>query len=76
MADPIIEETRVTKVLMDEGNGLNILYAETLDRMGIDGGHLRPCGSPFHGVVSGMQATLIGKIDQSITFRTVPNFRT
>ena len=26
----------LTKVLMDGGNGLNIMYAETLDAMGID----------------------------------------
>jgi hypothetical protein len=33
--DPIIGNTRLTKVLMDGGSGLNILYAETLDLMGI-----------------------------------------
>ena len=36
MVDPIIGMKRLTKVLMDGGSGLNIMYAETLDAMGID----------------------------------------
>ncbi|XP_066324020.1 uncharacterized protein [Miscanthus floridulus] len=36
MVDPIIGTKRLTKVLMDGGSGLNIMYAETLDAMGID----------------------------------------
>ena len=36
MVDPIIGPKRLTKVLMDGGSGLNIMYAETLDAMGID----------------------------------------
>jgi hypothetical protein len=35
VVDLIIGNTRLTKVLMDGGNGLNIMYAETLDAMGI-----------------------------------------
>jgi hypothetical protein len=35
VVDPVIGNTRLTKVLMDGGSGLNILYAETLDLMGI-----------------------------------------
>ena len=36
MVDPIISTKRLTKVLMDGGSGPNIMYAETLDAMGID----------------------------------------
>ena len=35
MVSPIIGTTWLTKVLMDGGSGLNILYASTLDRIGI-----------------------------------------
>jgi len=35
MVNPIMGTTHLTKVLMDGGSGLNILYASTLDRMGI-----------------------------------------
>ena len=36
MVDPIIGKKRLTKVLMDGGNGPNIMYAETLNAMGMD----------------------------------------
>jgi hypothetical protein len=35
VVDPIITNTRLSKVLMDGGSGLNILYADTLDLIGI-----------------------------------------
>jgi hypothetical protein len=35
VVDRIIGNTRLTKVLMDGGSGLNIMYAKTLDAMGI-----------------------------------------
>ena len=34
--DPIIGPKRLTKVLMDGDSDLNIMYAETLNTMGID----------------------------------------
>ena len=36
VADPIIGPKRLTKVLMDGGSGLNIMYVEMLDAMCID----------------------------------------
>ena len=36
MVGPIVGTKRLTKALMDGGSGLNIMYAETLDAMGID----------------------------------------
>ena len=35
MVDPIIGTKWLTKVLMYGGSGLNIMYAKTLDAMGI-----------------------------------------
>jgi hypothetical protein len=35
VVDPTIDNTWLTKVLMDEGSDLNIMYVETLDAMGI-----------------------------------------
>jgi hypothetical protein len=40
VVDPIITNTRLTKVLMDGGNSLNIMYAQTLDLLGITRMHL------------------------------------
>ena len=49
--DPIIHKKHLTKVLMDRGSGLNILYVNTLDAMRIPRLELRPASSPFHGVI-------------------------
>ena len=35
VVDPIIGNTRFSKVLMDGGSSLNIMYAHTLELMGI-----------------------------------------
>ena len=51
--NPIIRKKRLTKVLMDGGSGLNILYVDTLDAMRIPQSELRLAGSPFHGVIPG-----------------------
>jgi len=42
VVDPIIGPKHLTKVLMDGGSGLNIMYAKMLDIMGIDRTHLCP----------------------------------
>jgi hypothetical protein len=36
IVDPIIANTRLTKVLMDGGISLNIIYTRTLDLLGIE----------------------------------------
>ena len=46
VVDPIIRKKRLTKVLMDGGSGLNILYVDTLDAMRIPRSELCPAGSP------------------------------
>ena len=53
MVNPIIGMKLLTKVLMDGGSGLNIMYAEMLDAMGIDRSRIRSIGTPFHGIVPG-----------------------
>ena len=35
IVDPIVRKNYLTKVLMDGGSGLNILYVDTLDTMRI-----------------------------------------
>ena len=60
IVDPIIHKKRLTKVLMDGGSGLNILYVDTLDAMRIPLSELRPVSYPFHGVIPGTQAYPLG----------------
>ena len=66
----------LTKVLMDGGSGLNIMYAETLDAMGVDRLCIRSTRAPFHGIAPGKQAIPIGQIDLPITLGNLSNYRT
>ncbi|XP_066358121.1 uncharacterized protein [Miscanthus floridulus] len=75
MVDPIIGTKWLTKVLMDGGSGLNIMYAETLDAMGIDRSRIRPTRVPFHGIMPGKQAMPLGQIDLPITFGNWTDYR-
>jgi hypothetical protein len=71
---PLIKSKRVHKVLMGGGSGINMLYASTLDEMGMPRSQLRPSTAPFHGVVPGMEALPIGQINLPVTFRDLRNY--
>jgi hypothetical protein len=75
VVDPISANTCLTKVLMDGGSSLNIIYAQTLDLLGITRTHLQPSVGGFHGVVLGKQAKPFGWVDLPICFGTPTNFR-
>ena len=63
VVDPIIGTKRLTKVLMDGGNRLNIMYTETLNDISIDRARIRPIGAPFHSIVLGKLAVPLWQID-------------
>ena len=75
VVDPIIGTKRLRRVLMDGGSGLNLLYIDALDALGIPRARLRPSPEPIHGVVPGKQMTALGRIDLPVTFGTPTNFR-
>jgi len=76
VVDPIIGTKRLSKVLMDGGSGLNIMYAKMLDAKGISRSRIRSTGAPFHGIMPGKQAMPLGQIDLPITFGNPSNYRT
>jgi hypothetical protein len=53
VVDPVIGDVRLTKVLMDEGSSLNIIYAETLGLLRVDLSSARAGVAPFHGIIPG-----------------------
>jgi hypothetical protein len=73
---PLFKSRRIHKVLMDGGSRINVLYASTLDEMGIPRSTLRPSTVPFHGVIPRIEALPLGQIDLPITFWNVRNIRT
>src|SRR6185436_16353546 len=75
VVDPIIGNTRFSKVLMDGGSSLNSMYTHTLVLMGIGLDKLRPSKSSFHGVTPGKRVQPLGQIDLPVCFGTAANFR-
>jgi hypothetical protein len=53
VVDPVIGNVKLTKVLMDGGSSLNIIYAETLGLLQIDLSTIRAGAAPFHGIIPG-----------------------
>jgi len=75
VVDPIIINTRLSKLLMDSGSSLNIIYLDTLDLLGIERAQLQPSVGGFHGIVPEKKALPVGRIDLPVCFGTAANFR-
>jgi hypothetical protein len=75
VVDPVIGNARLSKVLMDGGSSLNIIYAETLGLLGVDLSTIRTGAAPFHGIVPGKRVLSLGQLDLLVCFRTPSNFR-
>jgi hypothetical protein len=75
VVDPIIGNVRLSKVLMDRGSSLNIIYAETLELLGVDRFEVRPGAAPFHWIAPGKRILPLGRIDLPVCFGTPSNFR-
>jgi hypothetical protein len=75
VVDLVIGNSRFSKVLMDRGSSVNILYAHTLRLMRIGLDQLRPSTTPFHGVASGKRVQPLGQIDLPVWFGKPDNFR-
>ena len=74
VVSPTINNTKVTKMLVDGGAGINLLSARVFARLQVPAGRLRPTGT-FQGVNPGVTQPL-GQIELPVTFGTADNFRT
>jgi hypothetical protein len=75
--DPVVAEVRLTKVLIDGGSGLNLIFASTLRKMGLDfTDMLVPSKSPFYCIVPGNAAHPLGMVVLPVTFGTRKNYCT
>jgi hypothetical protein len=75
VVDPVIGNARLSKVLMDGGSSLNIIYVETLELLGVDRSTIRAGAAPFHGIVPGKRVLPLGQLDLPVCFGTPSNFR-
>jgi hypothetical protein len=74
VVDPIIVNVRLSKVLMDGGSSLNIIYAETLELLGVDRSEIRAGAIPFHGIAPGKRILPLRPVDLPVCFGTPSNF--
>jgi hypothetical protein len=75
VVDPVIGNARLTKVLMDGGSSLNIIYAETLGLLEIDLSMIQAGAAPFHRIVLEKRVLPLGQLDLPVCFGTPSNFR-
>ncbi|CAO2148898.1 unnamed protein product [Urochloa humidicola] len=66
----------MTKVIIDRGCGLNILFARSLKEFGLSTLDLTPPHYPFFGLIPGEPATPLGRIVLPVTFGDRNNYRT
>jgi hypothetical protein len=66
----------LTQVLIDDESGLNLLFASTLKKMGLNiSKMLTPSRAPFYGIVPGNAATPLGSVVLPVTFGMKDNYR-
>jgi hypothetical protein len=75
VVNPVIGNARFSKVLMDGGSSLNIIYVHTLRLLGIGLDQLRPSTTPFHGVAPDKRVQPLGQIDLPVWFGMPDNYR-
>ena len=72
---PDVDGFRLTKVLMDGGGGLNLIYEDTLHKMEIDRSHIEQSSMTFQGIIPSREAWCAGKITLDVVFGTPENYR-
>ena len=72
---PIVDGFRLTKVLMDGGSGLNLIYEETLQKMEIDLSRIERSSTTFRGIIPSREACCTGKITLDVVFGSPDNYR-
>jgi hypothetical protein len=75
--DLVVAEVKLTRVLINGGSGLNLIFTSTLKKMGLDlTNMLAPSKAPFYGIIPGNAAHPLGIVILPVTFGTRENYRT
>jgi hypothetical protein len=65
----VVAGSKLNKVLIDGGSGLNVLFTKTLKKMKLDITHmLTKSTSPFYGIIPGNAAIPLGSVVPPVTF--------
>jgi hypothetical protein len=75
---PVVAGSRLNKVIIDGGSGLNVLFTMTLKKMKLDINHmLTKSTSLFYGIIPENTAIPLGSVVLPVTFgETRENYRT
>ena len=73
--DPIIDGYHLTRVLMDGGSSLNLIYQDTVCKMGINPSRINQNSATFNGAIPGVVAHCWGSLILEVTFGSPDNFR-
>jgi hypothetical protein len=75
--NPTIAGMTIIKVLIDGGARLNIIFSDTLRKMGLElDTMLTPTSVPFYGIVPGKAAMPLKEITLPVTFGSPVKYRT
>ena len=73
--DPIFDGYHLTRVLMDGDSSLNLIYQDTIHKMGIDPTRISQSNTNFKGVIPGLEANYTGSLVLEVAFGSSDNFR-
>ena len=59
---------------MDSDSSLNLLYHDTMCKMGIDPSRIKPTKTTFKGVIPGVEAHCTGSITLEVVFGSPDSF--
>jgi hypothetical protein len=71
-----VEGLLVPYAIIDGGNGLNIIFVETLKKMDFNFKRITTCDEPLYNIVPGKMAYPLGWISHPVTFGIEDNFCT
>jgi hypothetical protein len=76
--DPIVfsemRTYRFSRVLIDGGSSINLLYRTSMEKLGIPIIQLKPTKLTFHGIMPGHSCTPMGKIQLEVLFGEKDNY--
>ena len=71
--DPLIDGYHLTRVLMDGGSGVNLIYKDTIHRMGINPSRISEINTTFERVIPGVEAYNRVSVILEVTFGSPGN---
>jgi hypothetical protein len=66
---------RLSRVLMNSGSSINLLYRSSMKKLGIPLAQLKPSRLTFHGIVPGHSCTPMGRVQLEVLFGKKGNSR-